>query len=139
MKAALDTNAIIDLCSDDAWVDRVVGHFADKPNDSLALVAHAMDEVKRLDVQGRANLRRLEAACTRDEQRYFTIGVSALDGPDVLRGDRAKRDGIQRETYDVGRAYERYRRQQEARGLPIASIEKWHSRNNRQTDAVIYE
>jgi len=139
MRAALDTNAIIDLCSSDAWIDRVVRHFASNPNDSLVLVAPAMDEVERLDEQGRANLERLEAVCIRDEQRYFTIGVSALDGPDVLRGDTAARDGIQRETRDIGRGYEKYRKQQEAQGLPVASIEKWHRRNNHQTDAVIYE
>jgi hypothetical protein len=139
MKAALDTNAIIDLCSNDAWTDRAVRHFTENQNDSLVLVTHAMDEVHRLGGQGWANLGRLEAVCIRDEQRYFTIGVSILGGPDVLRGDSTARDGIQRETQDVGRAYEEYRRQQAARGLPVADVAKWHKRNNRQTDAVIYE
>lgn len=139
MKAALDANAIIDLCSNDAWADRVVRHFASNQNDGLVLVAHAIDEVQRLDEHGWVNLRRLEAVCIRDEQRYFTLGVSALDGPDVLRGDTAERDGIQRETRDVGRTYERYRRQQLAQGLPVASIDKWHRRNNHQTDALVYE
>jgi hypothetical protein len=139
MKAALETNAIINLCSNDEWTDRVVRHFAANPNDDLVLVAHAMDEVMHLDKQKRANLQRLEAACIRDEQRYYALGASALDGPDDLRGDTAARDGIQRETRDVGRAYERYRSQQAARGLPISRVEKWLKRNNNQTDALIYE
>jgi hypothetical protein len=139
MKAALDTNAIISLCGNDAWIDRVVRHFQDNPIDSLVLVVQAMDEVQRLSQEQRANLARLEAVCIRDEQRYFTLGLSVLDGPDVLRGDTAERDGIQREIRDVGHGYERYVRRQEAHGSPVASIEKWHKRINNQTDAVIYE
>lgn len=139
MKAALETNAIINLCSNHASTDRVVRHFAGNPNDSLVLVAHAMDEVTHLDNQKRANLQRLETVSVRDEQRYYTLGASRLNGPDGLRGHTAARDGIQRETRDVGRAYERYRRQQAEQGLPINRAEKWLKRNNNQTDALIYE
>jgi hypothetical protein len=40
MKAALDANAIICLCNNDAWTDRVVRHFAGNTNDSLVLGAY---------------------------------------------------------------------------------------------------
>ncbi len=57
----------------------------------------------------------------------------------MLRGNTAVRDGIQREVYDIRGAYEKYRTQQEARGLPVKSIEQWNNQNNPQADAVIYE
>jgi hypothetical protein len=139
MKAALDANAIIRLCKNDAWTDRVVRHFTGNTNDSLVLGAYAMREAEPRDQQERTNMQRLEAACIRDEQRYFTLDESLLDEPDALRGDTAAHDGIQRETRDVGRAYEMYCMQQAARGQPISSPEKWHKRINNQTDALIYE
>jgi hypothetical protein len=98
-----------------------------------------MGEAEPQDQQERTNMQRLEAACVRDEQRYHALGESPLGGPDVLRGDTAARDGIQRETRDVGGAYETYRMRQAARGQPISSPEKWLKRTNNQTDALIYE
>jgi hypothetical protein len=98
-----------------------------------------MGEAEPRSRQELTNMQRLETACVRDEQGYFTLDKSALDGPDVLRGDTAARDGIQRETRDVGGAYETYRRRQESRGLTISDPEKWLKRTNNQTDALIYE
>jgi len=140
VKAALDTDAIIDLCDNDTWVDRVARHFKTNQQDTLFLVAHAwgeLDEKKRGE-QERVNLRRLEAACVRDNQRYFILGTSDLGGPDVMLGDTTKHDGILRVVHDIQPAYDRYWRDQEARGLPVKRIEKWIRKNNNQTDALIY-
>ena len=140
MKAALDTNAIIDLCNNDSWTDRVARHFEANQQDTLFLVAHAwreLDEQKRGE-QAHVNLRRLVAVCARDDQRYFALNESKL-GLDALRGDTAENDGIQRVVHGIQQAYDRYRTQQQVSGLPIKSIERWIRKNNNQTDALIYE
>jgi len=72
VKAALDTDAIIDLCDNGSWTDRVVRHFEANQQDTLFLVAHAWDELdeQKRGEQARVNLRRLEAVCARGNQRW---------------------------------------------------------------------
>lgn len=141
MKVAFDTNAIIDLCENDEWTNRVVEHAEVASGIEVVIVAEVnkqLDMTKRTPAE-RTNFGRLEAVSGQDEQRYFTIGVSILDGGDVLRGDSALVHGIQRELYDLGGAYRRYSEEQVAAAQPVATIEKWLDHNNHQADAVIYE
>lgn len=141
MKVAFDTNAIIDLCGSDDSTDRVIAHLNSTPGAEVVIVAEVtkqLDMTRRTPAE-RANFDRLEAASNYDDQHYLTIGVSAIGGSDVIRGDTALVHGIQREIYDLNGAYERYRAVQEAGGHNVATLDKWLDHNNHQADAVIYE
>jgi hypothetical protein len=140
MRVAFDTNAIIKLCKSDDLTSSMVTHLTDHPTDSLILLSYAVEEFEtKASAQELINFTRLEGASVRDYQRYFTIGVSYLDGPDVLRGDSAMADGIQKEVYDIKSAYEEYVEAQRENGNPVKDVKKWLAQNNHQADAVIYE
>lgn len=139
MKIALDTNAIINLCKSDELTS-TIAKYLDDADTQLILVSYAVEEfAAKASSQELLNFKRLENASMHDEQRYFTLGVSHLDGPDVLRGDGAIIDGIQKEVYNIGSAYEEYRANQLRDGNSVKDIQKWLAQNNHQADAVIYE
>ncbi len=134
MVAALDTNAVIDVCNDTVRIGAVVGHFSKHENDQLIITAQVMSELTLP-----SNFAKLAAVCRFDEQRYFTIGHSVIGGPDIIRGDNASRDRIQRFVLDAAKGYESYLKEKQLSGEAPVSAQVWNRRNNRQSDAVAYE
>jgi hypothetical protein len=97
MKVAFDTNAIIDLCGGDDSTDRVIAQLNSTPGAEVFIVAEVakQSDITRLIPAERANFDRLDVASSLNNQRYFTIGVSAIGGSDMIRGDTALTHGIQ--------------------------------------------
>lgn len=141
MKVAFDTNAIINLCSNDEWVERVAQYFQENEDSLLYIVLYVSEELApdSLTKKQQLNHDKLETSLTPDNQRYFTIGVSMIGGADVLRGDGAERLGIERIVLDKNSAYKEYSRQRKAKGLPPKDVRTWLNRNINQNDSVIFE
>ena len=119
MKATIDTNAVINLCDDDANTNVVIGYFKTHTGDRIYVLAKTHDELKNMSAHQAANLAKLEAASDFDTQRYFTVGESVVGGADTIRSDNATHDGIQKEVIDVTGAYTQYKADQTRNGNPV--------------------
>jgi hypothetical protein len=139
MNATLDTSAVINLCNDDGETTKVVEYLKAHSDDAIYILAKTTDELKKLTQTQQANLDRIDAVCARDKQRYFTIGESTIGGSDVIRGDSAAGDGIQKEIVDISGAYMKYHKTQIRGGNHVKGMEDWLKQNNHQSDAVLYE
>jgi hypothetical protein len=103
------------------------------------LVSAVLDEFdeSRLTESGQSNWTLLQQRFTEDDTRYFTIGVSAIGGPDILAGGNGYSE-IRREVADTQAAFSTHNEERERQGKPPLDSRQWLNRNQRQADASIF-
>lgn len=141
MKVVFDTSSLLNLLNNDEWVNKLVAYFDSDDEAMLYLVRYVREEldIDRLSSREQRNYERLQDALTDDDDGFFILGVSTLNGGDVLRGDGAERLGIEQIFLDKNAAYEESQDARRAKGLPPVDIRTWLRRNVNQNDSVIFE
>ncbi len=86
MKICIDTSTLINLCKNkDDFIDKFVD-IIERLKISLFIPPTVQEEFKSRTKNEQDNFERLEKYVIYDNQRYFTLDKSTLDGPDILPG-----------------------------------------------------